>query len=254
MLNLRNEQIEALKSVPLKQFEVEMVAHVKKFFPNHFRIAGEPVIYDIVRLGISKAREYDFTTQRNVCLYITVMIMLGSYFDEDPMYWWMQPDLDVSSNESPSDRAAQMADKALEFQRQIAGNENRDMNRAFLILKNNPSVIVEDFPAGSEYEKDMIVRLSDIFPKKAAIIGESSMHQLINEGLVKAAMYGITSKRGQSLITVMMFILGTAIDKEPFLPWVAAILKDPTLPNEAARIDKLYSAALSFLDEWLEKP
>ena len=83
MLIIRKEQMNSLKQLPSKAFEDSMVEHVREFFPNHYRVAGEPAVREVIKYGIVQTQKYDFTSERNVCLYITVMFMLGSNFDSD---------------------------------------------------------------------------------------------------------------------------------------------------------------------------
>ncbi len=64
MLIIREEQMSVFEQVSFRRFEDSMVVHIKTFFPNHFTIAKEPVIRDVIRYGIERAEAYDFATER----------------------------------------------------------------------------------------------------------------------------------------------------------------------------------------------
>jgi hypothetical protein len=73
MLVIRDSQKDVLKLTALKGFEDSRVAHIKKHFPNHYKIMGEECTRRVIRHAIDRARDYGFTTQRNVSLYFNVI-------------------------------------------------------------------------------------------------------------------------------------------------------------------------------------
>ena len=135
MLTIRDEQMEALALPVLKNFEDEMVEHIKEFFPNHFRIIGAFQIRNVVRYGIERAKTYGFTTQRNVSLYITLMPFLGSNFDIDDIQLpWTKKILYDKNIKNPSARIDKLADRAIAFSDEIAGKDNIHLNRVLIKL------------------------------------------------------------------------------------------------------------------------
>src|SRR6266700_1172129 len=88
MLTIRPEQGEPFRQHPLQKFEDEMVEHLKKFAPRHWKVMGEHDGRVVIRLGIEQARKYGFTNRGAVRFYIELMFMFGSYFDTDPQYPW----------------------------------------------------------------------------------------------------------------------------------------------------------------------
>ena len=83
MLSIRPEQMAAFEQAALKRFEDEMLAHIKTYFPNHWRIIGEAQLRKVIQYSVSQAEQYGLTTQREVCLYLNLMLLLGSDFDTD---------------------------------------------------------------------------------------------------------------------------------------------------------------------------
>ena len=48
--------------------------------------------YEVARLGIGRAARHGLDTDHDIFVYVTLMMMLGSYFDEDPQLPWARLD------------------------------------------------------------------------------------------------------------------------------------------------------------------
>jgi len=253
MLKIRKEQMATFRTAAFRRFEDDMVEHVKEFFPNHYRIAGEPIIRNVIQYGIERSQIYDFTTERNMCLYITVMFMLGSNFDTDFFFPWAPEILKDKSEADPSVHADKLADTALDFMKRIAGENNEDMNRAFLTLRKELSQIFSQTPTGNFaiHAKDLLQRL---YHRKYTVLGDRTIDRLVNVGRKTAADYGITSGNGQILLIVLMFFLGSACDREPFLPWMKDILTDPAMEDQDKKVKRLYEESVNYMEKRLTKP
>jgi len=251
MLTIRKEQMAVFEAAGQEKFETSMVEHVQQYFPNHFRIAGEPVIRQVVRYGIGRARQYDFASERDISLYLTVMFMLGSNFDTDFMYPWAGQILQGEND--PSQRADQLADTALDVVQEIAGPENRSINRAIVTFhKELPGF--RKIGMADDYSQYLKATLKSIHPKKYEILGDRIIAMLINDGITKASSYKIGTESGFTLLIAMMFFMGSLIDREPFLPWLSAILNDESTTGRSSMEDRLFGEVTVFLEKWLEKP
>jgi hypothetical protein len=251
MLRVRKEQIDILAEAALEAYEDDMLAHVEKFFPNHVRVAGEPVIRAVIRFGMKRAAAYGFDTDRNVSLYITTMFMLGSRFDEDVMYPWAQEILTDPADPDPYSRAERTADKALAFLNTVAGRGDRTLYRVFLNLEKNYPKIMSELPPG-DFAQGMSDRLCGVFAKKREALGEQIIRLLIEQGIQDAAAYGISGRRGQVIYIVLMFLMGSPFDRDPLLPWAAEILTDAAPEGEQEKIDRLFDASHAYLGRWLK--
>ena len=88
MLTIRPEQLVVLSQPQVKRFEDWMLAHLKKFFPKESEVAGESGLRETIQHGIKQAATYGITTERDVCKYIDLMIVLGRDFDQDEKFPW----------------------------------------------------------------------------------------------------------------------------------------------------------------------
>jgi hypothetical protein len=88
MLTIRQEQITVFSQLEVEKFEEWMLAHLKKFFPAKCRALGESKLLEIIRRGVKRAAVYQFTSKRDVCKFIDLMVVFGREFDTDKRLPW----------------------------------------------------------------------------------------------------------------------------------------------------------------------
>lgn len=102
MLQIRREQVKTLQQASILEFEIKMLAHIKKFFPAHFEELGEDNCRELTRYGIEQGAKYGFVSERNVCKFIDLMLSFGVEFDKDPKQTWasrmLQDDAWITAN------------------------------------------------------------------------------------------------------------------------------------------------------------
>ncbi|MCW8090316.1 hypothetical protein [Alteromonas sp. ASW11-130] len=252
MLEMKSKQIDAFKQSARRSFEKQMYSHVDRYFPDHCRVAGENAIRTTISFGINQAEKYGFITKRNGCLYITVMFMLGPHFDTDPCCAFLTTFLE--DNSSPSERASQLADHAQSFLKTITGEQNEKIYRSLLSIKRNPGTLSNKFDTVNvEFEQSLSVHLHHLFPEKFDSVGSDSVLALINTVSNTAATYDLHSNDAISLLTSLSFMMGNGIDRNPLLPWVEEILRDPSLTEEMVKMNVLTERTLDYLDLWLAR-
>jgi hypothetical protein len=79
-----------------------MVGHLGKFFPDEFAAIGEPAIREMIRYGIQRAATYGIVGQRDVCLYLDVMVEFGRDFDVNVP--WASAILNDDMDDDPSSK------------------------------------------------------------------------------------------------------------------------------------------------------
>lgn len=250
MLKIRKEQDEELGKIALKRFEDSMVEHVKEFFPKYYEIHGEPLIRKVIQYAVQRAENYDFVTERDVCLYINLVFLLGSNFDTDKQLPWTVEILKDEMITSSAMRIDRLYDKAMEYFDRVAGTENEFLGRALLRFRE---ISIENFsqtPAENTIDVSVAL-LQKIWSQKCQELGETILSNLISEAVISAKEYNITSERGIVLYTWLMFMLGSGFDKDPQFPWATKILGDESIIDQAKKVDPLYKEAMAFLEKWL---
>jgi hypothetical protein len=250
MLKIRKEQYEDLGKISLKRFEDSMVEHVKKFFPKYYEIYEEPLIRKVIRYAVDRAESYDLITERDVCLYINLMFLLGSNFDTDLQLTWAGVILNDEKIVVAFTRIDRLHDEGMEYLDQVSGIDNEYLGSALLRVRE---ISIEDFAQTPTPNTGDIaaMHLRKIWRRKCQKMGETTLRKLIRDAIESAKAYNITTERGVVLYTTLMFLLGSGFDKDPQFPWAIAVLNDESIPDESARVDRLYKEAMAFLEKWL---
>lgn len=100
------------------------------------------------------------------------------------------------------------------------------------------------------FASELAWRIKTVFPAKCQYVGEQRVQNLIPRGVRSARAYGITTDRGITLFTVLMFVLGSGFADDPLLPWAQATLNDKGIANEIDRVDRLYAEGVGLLKRW----
>jgi len=250
MLKIRKEQSDELAKIAIKRFEDSMVVHIKEFFPKYFEIMGKPIIRNVIQYGIDRAEDYDFTTERDVSLYISLMIMLGSNFDVDPQLPWAGRILTDESIQDSIARIDRLYDTAMDYLDRVSGLESQYYKRALVNVRDYPFNELSQTGV-SNIERKAMSQLQKIWPQKYESIDSLTERLFINSGIEIANNYNFTSERGVGLYIALMFMLGSGFNKDPQFPWAAAVLNDKSTADQATRIDRLYNEAMALLKKCL---
>lgn len=250
MLKIRKEQNKELGKIALKRFEDSMVEHLKQFFPKYHEIHSEPLLRKVIQYAFERAEDYDFTTQRNVCLYINLVFLLGSNFDRDPQLPWAEQILTDESITNSVTRIDRLNDEAMKYLDHVAGVESEYLGRAILKIRE---ISIEDFAQTPTPNAGNIAlaQLQIIWPHKCRKLDDTVLRGLIGQGQESAKIYNITSERGIVLYTALMLLLGSGFDKDPQFPWAESVLNDESITDETAKVNMLYKESMSFLEKWL---
>lgn len=98
------------------------------------------------------------------------------------------------------------------------------------------------------FEDEMVVHLRGFSPRHSEVIGDDCVRRAIRLGIERARRYDVTNPGLLRFYVELMIMFGSMFDIDPLHPWAGAILRDPDIPNEAVRIDRLYDGMLEYLD------
>jgi hypothetical protein len=107
MLVIRKNQMETMQHETMKVFELRVLEHLRQFFPEECRRAGDERTRAAIRQGIRRAETYGIEMQRHVAVYIDLSAALGLDFDSSRRYPWAK---EILGDES---RSAAMKIQAL---------------------------------------------------------------------------------------------------------------------------------------------
>lgn len=249
MLRIRNSQIRTFEQAAMSAFEQRMVDHLRTYFPWHYRMWGPETARKVVRYGIQKARSYQFTTERDICLYVTLLATLGGNFDTDRQLPWVKQMLVDPAIREPTIRIDRLTDHAMEFLDRTVGRKDHYLNRALLRVRNQLDELLADtsFP---DLPAHALMMLEKLFPQKYRIVGEALLRGIVTDGGRRASTYGLMARRGQLLFIGLMFMFGGGFDTDPQLPGYALILHSADL-NEQEKAEKLHQLGLEYVEKWM---
>ncbi|HXG17825.1 MAG TPA: hypothetical protein VNN62_01960 [Methylomirabilota bacterium] len=249
MLRIRDAQMQTFQQAAMAAFETRMVEHLRTYFPWHYRMWGPDTTRNVVRYGMQKAQGYGLTTERHICLYLTLMATLGGNFDIDPQLPWASAVLADTAAFEPTARIDRLTAQAMEFLDRTVGKNDHYLNRALLRVRNELSELIAD-PSYPDLPTHALAMLERIFPQKYHAVGESRLRELVTDGVRRAGDYGMTARPGQLIFIGLMFMFGSGFDRDPQLPDYALILKSPNF-NAQEKADKLQQLALDYVEKWI---
>jgi hypothetical protein len=246
MLIIRQEQIKIFEQAAIKRFEDNLLKHVEEFFSLQCQILGEAQTRKVLRYGIEQAENYGFISERDVCLYINLMFMLGSDFDKDMQLPWVTTILKDEMITDSITRIDRLYDEAMDYLDQVAGVNNEHLQRVLFKIREEPIDNLKQL-IRENFENDVIIQLRTLWLQKCKNMGETLLRRLIQEGIKAAKSYHITNERNVAIYIGFMFVRGSAFDKEPQIPWVTTILNDDSIKDQTTKIDLLYKRARAYL-------
>ncbi len=237
MWTIRQEQAEAFRQNALRNFEEEMVEHLQKFAPNHWKAMGEPVGREVIRTGIENAERYGFTNRGPVRFYIELMLTFGSFFDTDPQYPWARSPLMSFEELDQTIRADALYRHLNTYIARVLGQEDvffkAALRRAYRVFSEEVGAVEANL------ELHLLWKAKAIYPEACEYLGEAVIHDLIRHGFELAEHYRLVIPKGVLLLTALTFALGYKFDVDPVYAWVARIISDPEQPNPGCRIERV---------------
>jgi hypothetical protein len=249
MLRIRTNQMQTFEQAAMAAFELRMVDHLRTYFPWHHRRWGAETTRTVVQYGCKKAQQYGFITERDICLYLTLIATLGGNFDSDPQLPWAKMMLTDSTIREPSIRIDRLTDHAMEFLDRTVGKKDHYLNRALLRVRNELAEIIAD-PLYADLPTHMVAMLEKIFPQKYREVGAERLRTLVPDGVRRVGEYGIVTRHGQLLFLGLMFMFGSGFDTDPQWPDLANVLMEPDLTPQA-KVEKLHQLVLDYVEKWV---
>ena len=181
-------------------------------------------------------------------LYLTLILMLGASFDEDPQLPWAAARLADSSNPNPPARLDELHEFAGTYLDRVAGENNEHLIQALLRIRDFDPGSMASVPSAN-LEDEVVTALARLYPQKFAYQGEFPTRSATRHGAALAKHYGFSGGRAVCLFAGLAFMLGWGFDHDPQFPWVAEALGTA---GEAAGLDRLHGSAMKYLEQGLK--
>lgn len=121
MVTITAEQMAALDGLNRALYVERVTAHLTRFFPEHCTALGPAGLREAIDHGIARAASYGIIGERDVCLYLDLMVAFGRDFDQDPNLPWAAAILNDDAIPAPKQRINRLHDAALAHTARLAG-------------------------------------------------------------------------------------------------------------------------------------
>jgi hypothetical protein len=250
MLMIREAQMRALDEIPRHQFQTQVIRHLQRFYPRECRLAGDEQLHRFVDLGIDRAAGHGFFSRQTVGLYINLMVMLGSHFDEDPQIPWAAKELDNGSAADSSRLLDGVFDRAADYLGQIAGDRNEHIVRAMVRLRKHDFRAAVRSSPEEAFEDALWIILMRLYPEKADCQGRPVTMALARSAIAEAESFALRGDQPLGLYCVLSFMLGSGFHSDPLYGWARQILVQPALAHDT-KFERLLTRSLAYLEDSL---
>ena len=99
-----------------------------------------------------------------------------------------------------------------------------------------------------EFEDYMVEHLKDFSPLHSKSLGEEGIRILIRTGMERAKKHGFTHRGPVKFYIEAAILLGIDFDTDPQYPWPGKILRDPSVPDQMERADRVHAWLIVLLE------
>jgi hypothetical protein len=228
---IRAQQMQALGQYAQKAFETRLLGHIRECFPVHRREVGPGRLRVVIRQGIENAARHGMRGQREIYLFVSLMLYFGSSFDTDPQLGWVAAGLQNPSEPDSFLRLEAVYDSAVEYLDRVAGPNGK-----------NTAAAIGRFVEGQT--------LASLYPEKFRELDSAQLAQLQALGEESAQVYGLDA-RGAQLMTTLALLLGHGFATDPQFFWAGEVLSDQGIFKSEERGKAMRDAAVRHLQRWL---
>ena len=115
MLVIRREQLEIFEEWALREYEDRLCTRLLEQYPEETGMLSEERLRMLVQDGVSHSARYGLESERDVALFVDLMLFLGPRFDEDPRLPWASNILNDEFIIDPGLRIDTLHAQALQF-------------------------------------------------------------------------------------------------------------------------------------------
>lgn len=242
MLTISSAQLDVLRKARKDDCAARLAGYLNNDFPSDAMRLGRAGVNDVVALGMERSDGYGLVTERDKYLYLTLMFMCGSYFDEDPQLAWAGQML---KRGEPLEKVHL---RILELLDEVAGGENQYLIRA-LVKVQTIGLGAVPHADSVDFEPRTAELLESIYPTKFAAQDTEGTLAVIRHAVGVAEHHQLPN--GAALCAVLAFMLGTGFDRDPVHPWIQSVLEDTSLAGHD-KVQALHRAGCDFAQRALE--
>ena len=241
---IRSQQMAGLERSAQGAFENRLLSHIQEFFPVHWRETGAERLRAVIRTGITNAATYGLAAEREIYLFVSLMLYLGSSFDTDFQLPWAADALKEASEEDPFTRIDRTYHAALDYLHRVAGPDGihtrSAIERYIVCVPRVNSKPLEKLPE----------MLMEIHPQKYRELSPAQVAQLGEQGRRWGFFSPEVIGQGKLLCGSLALLLGHGFAEDPQFYWAKEALSVPG-SDPAERLAALQRNSVERLKKWI---
>lgn len=241
MLVIRASQLTAFADASQAGFERQLRTGLAEAFPQRATCFDESALAAMVVLGIEKARAHGLEAAADVQRYLWLMLLFGSHWEHDPQSAWAAAMLTVNDENTPSQRLGLLWERAQSWRQRVMGEGD---GQHLAAVRHVLGRSVEDLcKSSSRSQRDLLIQLAAVFPRKFAEVGEQSLYDLTRLAVEACKRFDLADRWAVVLMAQFMFLFGAGLLADPLYAWAQQALQDAAGANVDEKLDRLLHAA-----------
>jgi hypothetical protein len=240
MLVIRESQLAAFADASRHGLERRLLAGIAREFPAAAARFGAPALQALVRLGIEKAGAHGLEAETDVQVYLWLMLLYGSHWEQDPQTAWAATAL-AAREGSPSERLGALWSRAQAWRQRVMGEADAEQTAALGYVLSRS---VEDLcKSSSRSQRDLLMQFAAVHPRKFAEVGEAGLYDLTRLAVEACKRFDVADRWGVVLVAQLMFLLGAGFLGDPLYPWAQQALREARGAGVDEKLERLLQAA-----------
>jgi hypothetical protein len=210
--------------------------HLKSNFPDLIAQASSEELAQAAITGLERARGHGFNRRRQIYFMVHLSTALGSGFDSDPQYRWLQPLLDNQPGLPASHRSRVMCWHVDAFRLRAYGGDLGVSQAALARLLAIDQRLLAQVGQGLATEGPRM--LATVFPRRLDFMDRDAMFSLLNAARRAAAQHPSAGQSGAALLLLLMFLFGHQVLADPLRMWLRPLIA-PLLLGQPVNVEQL---------------
>ena len=211
-MEFSENQVLLLEELSLANYISEITEHCRIIFPGLMPLFDRESLRKYFSHVINLAKQSDYTQRGPVRLYIDMTIMFGVRFEYDPLYRWLNNNIDHALPQLEKSMANYLL--VDQYTSAICGMDcvffdESHANFQSLSINSLPSHVID----GGKKLHELLMR---IYPQRYKIVGENAIDKLIALSDIHSKNYDMKNESDKTYLIVIMFLFGCEFDKDYF--------------------------------------
>lgn len=236
---IRDRQMVELGQSAQGAFEQRLLSHIQENFPVHWREVGPERLREVIHLGMANAAKYGLQSQREIYLFVSLMLYFGSSFDTDFQLPWADG-LTNSSEPDPFARIDATYNEALKYLDRVAGPDGKHTSMAI-------ERFTQSLPRLRSSIDTLPEMLARIHPQKYAELTPAQISSLAQQGPECGFDAPAVAREATLVCGALALLLGHGFAHDPQFSWIKDLPQDP---DPRQRLETLKETAAERLPRW----